>query len=384
MNENLLRTDLVHGAAEVGPGRHGLTIHRLPAWLRGQFPEPQLMAMEAQPSGVRLAFVSEAEHISLISHPSRVVYLGVDRPRGSIDVTVDGRLHMRDPLTGGDRFEIDMQRGAQLFVEGAPHMSEITMPPGRKHIELWLPHNEALELIELRADAELETSTSEERQPSWLHHGSSISQGSNAPGPTDIWPVSVARTAGVRLQNLGFGGSALVDPIVARMIRDTPADLITLKLGINVVNHDAMRLRAFVPAVHGFLDTIRDGHPETPIVLISPIFCGIHESTPGPGGIDPSSFETGTPKFLVSGDPADVPAGKLTLEVIRTALASIVEARKADTQLHYLDGLELFGAADAEEFPLPDNLHPDAGGHARIAARFGERVFAAEGLFPTA
>ena len=44
-------------------------------------------------------------------------------------------------------------------------------------------------------------------------------------------------------------------------MRDTPADLISVKLGINLVNTDLMRLRAFGPAVHGFLDTIRDGHP---------------------------------------------------------------------------------------------------------------------------
>lgn len=67
------------------------------------------------------------------------------------------------------------------------------------------------------------------------------------------------------------------------MIRDTPADVISVKLGINVVNLDLMRRRAFAPAVDGFLDTIRDGHPRTPLILVSPIFCGIHEHTPGPG-----------------------------------------------------------------------------------------------------
>ncbi|MDI6023365.1 SGNH/GDSL hydrolase family protein [Leucobacter sp. UT-8R-CII-1-4] len=381
MNKIEMRPEFVRGAAEVSAGRHGLAIHRLPSWVREQFPDPQLMAMQAQPSGVHLAFVTEAEHLSLVSHTSRVVYLGLDRPRGCIDVVVDGELYVRDVLSGGDRFEIDMQNGRQQLVTGSSHTSEITLPAGRKRVELWLPHNEALELIELRADAALESYDDDPRQFRWLHHGSSISHGSNASGPTEIWPVAVARAASVRLQNLGFGGSALVDPVIARAIRDTPADLITLKLGINVVNHDAMRLRAFVPAIHGFLDTIREGQAETPIVLISPIFCGIHEATPGPGSIDPASFATGVPKFSASGDPAEVAAGRLTLEVIREALASVVQARSDDAQLHYLDGLELYGAADAAELPLPDNLHPDSEGHALIAARFGERVFAEHGLF---
>ncbi|KQV25217.1 hypothetical protein [Yonghaparkia sp. Root332] len=48
---------------------------------------------------------------------------------------------------------------------------------------------------------------------------------------------------------------------MARVIRNAPADVISVKVGVNVVDLDAMRLRSFVPAVHGFLDTIRDGHP---------------------------------------------------------------------------------------------------------------------------
>ncbi|WP_199443558.1 hypothetical protein [Umezawaea beigongshangensis] len=64
-------------------------------------------------------------------------------------------------------------------------------------------------------------------------------------------------------------GSALVDPCTAQVIRETPADIFSVKLGINVVTTDAMRLRSFAPAVHGFLDTTRDGHPDTPLLLIS-------------------------------------------------------------------------------------------------------------------
>ena len=73
--------------------------------------------------------------------------------------------------------------------------------------------------------------------------------------------MRAAALAGVDLVNLGFGGSALLDPFTARTMRDTPADLVSVKIGINLVNTDLMRLRAFAPAVDGFLDTIRDGHP---------------------------------------------------------------------------------------------------------------------------
>ena len=34
--------------------------------------------------------------------------------------------------------------------------------------------------------------------------------------------------------------------------------------------------------------------------------------------------------------------------------------RADDVHLHYLDGRELYGEADAARLPLPDALHPDA------------------------
>jgi hypothetical protein len=376
-----LTDDLVRGAAELEATRRGLTPHRLPAWVRRRFPDPQLLSVEAQPSGVRVAFVTTASRIELVTHPTRVVYRGADRPRGRIDVLVDGVLHTRDELTGGDSIEVDLTTGASSVHAGPSHRTVVTgLGPQAESVELWLPHNETLELVELRTDAPV--APDERTRRLWVHHGSSISHGSNALAPTGIWPVVAARAAGdVELRNLGLGGSALVDPFLARVIRDTPADLISVKLGINVVNLDGMRLRTFVPAVHGFLDTIRDGHPDTPLVLVSPIFCGIHESTPGPGAIDPASLGTDQVRFVATGTPGDTAQGRLTLEVIRDALRSVVEARSDDAHLHHLDGLELYGPADAEALPLPDGLHPDAETHELIGRRFAERVFAAGAPF---
>ncbi len=216
----------------------------------------------------------------------------------------------------------------------------------------------------------------------WLHHGSSISHGSNAASPTATWPAVAAALGNVELINLGLSGNALLDPFTARAVRDTPADLISLKLGINVVNADLMRLRAFVPAVHGFLDTIREGRPDTPILLISPIHCGIHEDVPGPSMMDPSGLAEGRLSFTAAGDPAEVATGKLTLTMIRSALAQLVAQRSAaDPDLHYLDGLELYGEADAAELPLPDQLHPDAATHRLIGERFAPLVFGADRPF---
>src|SRR5690606_27125710 len=139
------------------------------------------------------------------------------------------------------------------------------------------------------------------------HHGSSISHGSNAASPTTTWPALAASRGGVDLINRGFSGSALLDPFTARVLRDTPADLISIKIGINLVNADLMRVRAFGPAVHGFLDTIREGrHRTTPLLVISPILCPIHEDTPGPCAFDLDALAAGQVRFRATGDPAEV------------------------------------------------------------------------------
>ncbi|WP_394941105.1 SGNH/GDSL hydrolase family protein [Psychromicrobium sp. YIM B11713] len=372
-------TELIHGTSELETTARGLRPHRLPLEVRKRFPDPQLLMVEAQPSGVRLRFRSEANSIELVLQPTRVGYRGAARPRGAIDLFVDGEFKARDILDGGDLIEADVIDGSTKFHSGENHLCRFEgLPAGDKDLELWLPHNESIELVELRTDAPVHAIRDE--RPRWLHHGSSISHGSNASGPSEIWPAIAAQHARLALQNLGFGGSALLDPFVARVIRDSAADLISLKIGINIVNLDSMRLRAFVPAVHGFLDTIREGHPQTPLLLISPILCPIHEDVPGPGSIDIASLGTNALKFIATGDPSDVSRGKLNLKVIRRELESIVEKR-ADPNLHYLDGTALYGEQDAVDLPLPDNLHPDTRAHRRIGERFAEYAFAEGGPF---
>ncbi|CAM5621817.1 Lipase OS=Streptomyces tendae OX=1932 GN=GUR47_05445 PE=4 SV=1 [Streptomyces tendae] len=233
----------------------------------------------------------------------------------------------------------------------------------------------------LRTNAPVEPAPDPGRRV-WLHHGSSISHGSDAASPTTTWPALAASLGGVELINLGLGGSALLDPFTARAMRDTPADLISVKIGINVVNADLMRLRAFGPAVHGFLDTVREGHPTVPLLVVSPILCPVQEDTPGPLAPDFSGIAEGRLRFVATGDPAERASGKLTLNVIRDELSRIVAQRAADDEdLYYLDGRELYGQTDVADLPLPDSVHPDAATHRRIGERFAELAFADRGAF---
>ncbi len=378
-----ITTDLLRGALDLERTAHGVLPHRLPARARAQCADGQLAMAEAQPSGVRLAFRTRATAVELETLPTKRVYVGAPpRPDGVYDLLVDGRLAGRASVAGGNTLTIDMATGTTEHQPGPTGTLRFTeLPEGAKDIEIWLPHNEATELVALRTDAPVEPAPDRGRKV-WLHHGSSISHGSDAASPTTTWPALAAALSGVELVNLGLGGSALLDPFTARAMRDTPADLISLKIGINLVNADLMRLRAFTPAVHGFLDTIRDGHPTTPLLVVSPVLCPIHEETPGPTAPDFTTLSSGVLRFRAAGDPAERASGKLTLTVIRQELARIVAQRAAeDPNLHYLDGRALYGAADYAELPLPDELHPDAATHRRIGERFATLAFSGDGPF---
>ncbi|MET8663478.1 GDSL-type esterase/lipase family protein [Streptomyces tendae] len=372
--------DLLRGALDLERTEHGLLPHRLPASARAQNNDGQLAMAESQPSGVRLALRTRATALELDTLPTKRAYVGAPpRPDGVYDLLVDGRPAGRGSVAGGNTLTIDMTTGTAGVEPGPVGTLRFTdLPEGDKDIEIWLPHNETTELVALRTDAPVEPAPDPGRRV-WLHHGSSISHGSDAASPTTTWPALAACLGGVELVNLGLGGGALLDPFTARAMRDTPADLISVKIGINVVNADLMRLRAFGPAVHGFLDTVREGHPTAPLLVVSPILCPVHEDTPGPLAPD---FTDGGVRFVATGDPAERASGKLTLNVIRDELSRIVNRRAADDEnLYHLDGRELYGEADAADLPLPDGIHPDAATHRLIGERFAKLAFADRGAF---
>lgn len=257
-----ITADLLRGALDLERTEHGVRPHRLPARARAQCADAQLAMAEAQPSGVRLVFRTAATTIELDALRTKTAYQGAPpRPDGVYDLLVDGRLAGQGSVTGGNVLLVDMTAGTAQTQPGPVGTVPFAgLPEGVKDVEIWLPYNENTELVALRTDAPVEPAPDPGRKV-WLHHGSSISHGSDAASPTTTWPALAASLGGVELVNLGLGGSALLDPFTARAMRDTPADLISVKIGLNLVNADLMRLRAFTPAVHGFLDTIREGTP---------------------------------------------------------------------------------------------------------------------------
>ena len=363
------------GALDFDERPDGVSPRRLPAWTRPQVPKP-MDVMLRMPSGVRMAFSTNTSEIRLLVQTTRMT-TPPQAPRPAVfDLLVNGSVRS-EAFDRGNVILLDRTDPAQFeLVRGEAYEVVFSeLGTNKKHCEIWLPHNAFVELRSLTlSEAATLFPAPIPRERRWLHYGSSISHCMEADQPTGIWPAVAARTAGMHLQSLGFGGQCVLDPFVARSIRDTDADVISLKVGINVVNGDVMRERVFTPALHGFIDTIREGKPTTPIVLVSPIYCPSAEHHPGP------TVANAAGKFVTLRGHEAIQTGCLTLTRVREILKALVDARTraGDAHLHYLDGLQLFNEADAGD--LPDDLHPNTAGYARMGERFASLVFAKDGL----
>ncbi len=353
------------GALDFDTRGDGISPRRLPAWTRLQV--PKLMdVIVRMPSGVRLRFATDSARVGISFLATNLVNAKQHRSPIAFNLECSGlmfsaassagnAIHL-DPTRPGE-FELRRGDADTLWFDG--------LPSGNKICELWLPHNAYMELRMLHIDngAKLESAQPDAR-PRWIHYGSSISHCMEADEPAYTWPAVAARMASANLQNLGFGGQCHLDGFVARTIRDSDADVISIKAGINVINMDSMRERVFVSALHAFVDTIREGKPDTPIILLSPIFCPSAEEAPGP------TLANDNGKFVTVRGHDELRQGCLTLVRVRELISQVVIARReaGDLQLSYLNGLQLFSADDA--FDLPDDLHPSASGYIRMGERF--------------
>ncbi|MFC6715447.1 GDSL-type esterase/lipase family protein [Branchiibius cervicis] len=349
--------DLLDGFAALMPGPGGGVLPaRLPATIYQQVPDLMFRAATSCPCGVSVT----ARAAGTLRVTFQTYAMG--------GVARVGVLHGRDGLDGIDEVQlppsghIELDGATTRLVPGPPATVTIEPRSTSGEVRLLLPHTMPTEIVSIESDAPLEP-VRDERVP-WVHYGSSISHGMEASGPQSTWPQQVARAVGLRLRDFSMSGSSQLDPAVARVIAAVPARLITLAVGINIANADSMRERTFVPALHGFLDLIRDRQPQVPIVLASPIVCPTQEDDPGPVLMDADG------RFRASRRTVESDAGALTLQRIRTLMSEAVAVR--DDPVSYVDGLSVFGHDDAPL--LPDGLHPGQQGIDLIASRVSRRL----------
>lgn len=285
------------------------------------FPEP-LLERSAMPAGVRISFRSNTTRIS-----GSIVE---QRETGFIDLCCDGEFITSFDLKGKNSFVFE------------------DLPNTDKRIELWLPQFGRFQLKHLNIDDGAIIEPFIDKRPRWITYGSSITQCRTAASPTQTWPGVVARERNFNLTCLGYGGQCHLDSMIARMIRDLPANYISMCLGINIQGASSLGPRAFRPAIIGAVQIIREKHTDIPIVLMSPIYSTNREENPNTVGF--------------------------SLQKMRDEVQAAAEALNSygDENIHYVSGLDVF---DSEYIDLlPDNLHPDAEGYRVMGKNFVTEV----------
>lgn len=316
------------GVMSLRCGPEGVTPWRIQYRDKLLYSSEDLIKRAAIPAGVRISFISDTTKIvgHCVSPPDS----------GPIDLCCNGTFVGSCPVYDSTIFQFE------------------NLPPHSKLIELWLPTNKVFRLRSLELSLGSAVYPNFDSRPRWITYGSSITQCSNVDSPTQTWPSLVARACGLNLTCLGFNGQCHLDVMIGRMIRDTPADLVSICVGINILYQESLSPRTFGPAIVGFVQIIREKHPDIPMIVMSPIW---HE-------------------------PYEKRANRLgfTLPTMRDEVCAAVERLKAhgDRHIRYVDGLMLLASKNGHL--LPDGIHPSVDGYRLIAKNFA--TYALADLFP--
>jgi lysophospholipase L1-like esterase len=293
---------------------------RLPADTRAQ---------AAVPVGVRLEFTGEAEAVE-IAYCTATEELG---PRGAgagtgFALYRGARLVSEAPA--------ELGAGAVRLAAGAgPARGIVALPEGMR------PVIRAIRAV----GGEIAPAPPQRR---WLCYGDSIAEGWCATGPAGAWPARVGREWELDVVNLGYAGAARGEIASAEEIARLPADVISISHGTNCWTRTPHDAALFGAGLAAFLAIVRQRHPATPIVAVSPVLRVDAETTCNRLGA--------------------------TLADLRTAFEDAIRERMSggDARLSLVPGLPLL---PADRFA--DGIHPDDEGHARLAAALGPLIHAA-------
>ncbi|NUK06704.1 GDSL family lipase [Streptomyces lunaelactis] len=186
-------------------------------------------------------------------------------------------------------------------------------------------------------------------QPRWLVHGDSITEGWWSTRPAHSWPAVAGRALGLDTVNLGHAGAARGELPTAQQLAALPADVITLAFGTNCWTGIPCSAPLLYETTRAFIALVRQGHPDTPLLLVSPVLRPDAEQTPNPLGATLAELRTAMEK-AVRDRMRDGAGGGSGQEV-------------GDKRLALLPGRDLIGPDQ-----LADGVHPNDEGHAALAA----------------
>ncbi len=238
-----------------------------------------------------------------------------------------------------------------VLAELGEHWVEVPIDPAAERTIVHLPEGMKPWILEVEGvGGQVEPAAP---QPRWVVYGDSVAEGWIASEPARSWPALVARDIGLDHVNLGYAGAARGETASAEQVAKLEADVLTVSHGTNCwtrTPHSVAQMRANTEA---FLDILRQDHPVTPIVVVSPVVRPDAEDTPNRLGA--------------------------TLADLRQAMEDVTQSRidAGDDRMQLVEGAEL-----VDPLLLGDGIHPDDDGHHAMAVEIGKAIRTALATVP--
>jgi lysophospholipase L1-like esterase len=316
---------------------HGEWI-RLPLQLKGVV-RKEVWELAQSPSGGRIRFRSDSTSLS--------VKLEYPEAPGMKNMHAFGQ-------TGVDLYVDGVYRGTAIAdAEAKPgkiytHSYFNGRPRAEHEIVLYLPLYMGVKVLAVGVDkdAVLRPAKPFALSKPVVFYGTSITQGGCASRPGMSYQAILGRRLNLDFVNLGFSGNGKGEPEMARAVADIDASCYVMDFAQNNPTVESLQ------EVYGpFVEIIRAKHPETPVVLVTPIY-----ATREAWGPDPR------------------------LDGMRAHIRGIGARRIAagDTNLQIVEGPDLLGPADGGG--LVDGTHPNDLGFQWMADGLAARLRKVLGL----
>jgi lysophospholipase L1-like esterase len=315
---------------------------RLPLRLEETFRRP-VWDLAKSPSGARIRFRTDSATLSLrLEYPSPPDMANMHAfGQTGVDVYADG-VYLSTAVAD--------KSAAPGKVYERPSFNFKDRPRAEREITVYLSLYMPVKVLAIGVDKDAKISRAKPfalARPV-VFYGTSITQGGCASRSGMSYQAILGRALNLDFVNLGFSGSGIGEPEMARTVAEIDAACYVLDFAQNNRTLESLE-QAYGP----FLDTLRAKHPDTPILAITPIY-GTNEATR---------------------DPSQTNIQKMR-EHIRQAVSQRIAA--GDRRLQIVEGTDLLGPAQGDG--LVDGTHPNDLGFQWMAEGLAARLRKVLGL----
>lgn len=314
---------------------HG-ELFRLPARLQETFP-PAVWNLAKSPSGARIRFRTDSNTIGIrLEYPS---------PPNMQNMHAFGQ-------TGADLYANGLYLGTATADKDARpgktyehiYFNLRERPRAFREITIYLSLYKPVKVlgIGLEKEAKIQHAKPFAVVQPVVFYGTSITQGGCASRPGMSYQAILGRMLNLDFVNLGFSGNGKGEPELARAVAELNASCFVLDFAQNNMTVESLR-EVYAP----FAEIIRQKHPETPILAITPIYSASESRGPSPN---------------------------LRLDLMREHIRKAVSQRIAngDRSIQIVEGTDLIGPSRADG--LVDGSHPNDLGFQWMAEGLADRL----------